>query len=242
MGNTPGAWMTWKGLASLLFAVACANPQGATPLPEPPSLNGGLIGAASQKDGGAFGTLATGVEITGQPGATAPRAIVRITNLDNAGVEPMDVEADADGGFSVILEVPEGNELRLQPILGGARGEPIDTLFLEEELQPALRHECLRVNSLQINFSASEGDSASTELENTCDGAATIDSSGTRLGLTEFALGTNLPLVIPAGERATVQIDRDPTASSALEDVLFLEVSVDGERRRLPITLYTPER
>ena len=211
-------------------------------MPEPPALDPTKVGEQPM----IFVTNDGVVSLGGEPGATAPRTTVRITNLDDTAA-PIETRAGADGSFQVTLEVPLGDELRLQPILGGERGAPLDLLRATDgTFVPSPRHDCFRIESgLELEFAGVRGGSVETEavqLENGCDQEASVDSSGTRLGLTAFALGTNLPIVVPPQSSATVLVERDSTVTDEQEDVLFLTVNIDGVGRRYPITLFAPAR
>jgi hypothetical protein len=217
----------------LVVAAACSSANEATPIPEPPSLNPDKIGIPTGPS-----VVDTSITIQGQPGATAPRATIRVTNLDSA-VEPVEVRADRSGGFEVRLEVPDGHEVRIQALSGDRRSEPVDFVHSDRELAASVRHACFRITSgLDLVFD--QAPSAEILLENTCAADATVDAAGTRLALSDFALETALPIVVPAGGSAVVRIEHAPASRDEREDVLFLNVGVDGELRRYPVTLFAP--
>jgi hypothetical protein len=216
-----------------VVAEACSSANEATPIPEPPSLDPERVGLPPGPS--LFGALIT---IQGQPGATNPRATIRVTNLDSA-LEPVEVRADRSGGFEVQVEILEGNEVRLQALADDRRGDPVDFIYATEALEAPSRHACFQITSgLDLVFG--EEPIAEILLENACAADATVDAAGTRLALSDFALETALPIVVPAGESAVVRIEHASASREEREDVLFLNVGVDGELRRYPVTLFAP--
>jgi hypothetical protein len=213
-------------------ALGC-GPQGATPMPEPPSIDGGRIGP------GPLGIVALSephlVPIEGAPGAATAGATLRAINLD-LDVPVVSATVAADGSFTTSVLASAGNELRFQALLQGGRSAPADFVYTSaggDQLTPSQRFACLALSpGFDLDLSASG--SASLRLENSCAGGVTLASPRLRSG-GSFALDPALPLVIPAGGEGSLELR---LTSPGAEDVLFLDVTQGTQTLRYPIGLF----
>lgn len=227
----------------LAAAVVCSlgatqcGPQVATPMPEPPSIDGDKIGL----DDGAVIALSEPhpLNIVGEPGAVSAGSIVRVLNLDetNAAVS---AQADADGAFEVTLMVSDGDELRFQALQHGVRSEPVDFIhgsLAADVLTPSPRHACVVLQpGLELRYG--ELGPRALRVLNDCADPLSLAAPRLRLGGGDFELETELPLVVSPASEATLDISLLELAPPAREDVLFIELSVAGETIRYPIGLY----
>jgi hypothetical protein len=224
------------GCAISGVALLCAcGPSVATPMPEPPSLDGGRIALAP-------GVVPLSephpVAIEGAPGAATPGALVRALDLDDTG-PAVTAQAGADGAFTLTLYASDGDELRLQAVSAGVRSEPVDLLHPDGgSLTPSPRHACVALApGLELPFSA---ELVELRIENQCSESITLDNPRLRLDNGEFELATALPLSVPAGGEATLAVRRLLAPPPAREDVLFVDVDLGGLVIRYPIGLFSP--
>jgi hypothetical protein len=233
-------WPRGFRLGALLLALwstAGALGCGATPMPEPPSLDGGRIGP------GPVGIVALSephnVPIAGAPGAATPGATLRALNLD-LDLPAVSATVAPDGSFSSSVLASAGNELRFQAVLEGMRSAPADLLYTSQggdQLTPSPRLDCLRLTpGFDLDLPASG--SARLRIENSCAGAATLASPRFRSG-GRFALDTSLPLEIPAGGEGNLDVR---LTSPAAEDVLFFDVTQGTQTLRYPIGLFAAQQ
>lgn len=222
----PSVWV------AVLLLFGCSGPKGATPIPEPPSLDPTLVSVG-------LGVLIDSqVTLEGQPGATSGDATIRAINLDSRA-EPAEADVDTDGSFTLTLDLPLGAEVRVQPARGDARGASHDWLRAEEGLVPPPRHACVRLTT-DLLFAADGREHV--RVENDCASAATILPVGVRLGLPDFTLPTDDPLTVAPGARGALAIEFARQDPAGREDVLFFQVSVEGVERRHPVTVFARER
>lgn len=219
--------------AMALTVAACSTPGVATPLPEPPSLDATKISAP-----GVMTALnPTPLDIRGSAGAAPSRATLRATNLDSTA-PPVTTTADDQGAFLLTILVSSGNELRLQAIVGAARSAPLDFTYTQA-LAPSVRETCVTVSpGFELSFGA-PGASRLT-LANGCSGAITLSDPRLRLGLPDFQLRTALPLDVVSGASAGLDVAFQRADASEREDVLFVTLTVGGQTRRYPFTLFAP--
>jgi len=220
-------------LWSTAGALGC-GPQGATPMPEPPSIDGGRIGP------GLLGVIALSephqVPIVGEPGAATPGATLRALNLD-LDLPVVSATVAPDGSFSTAVLASTGNELRFQAVREGMRSTPADFLYTSaggDQLTASQRFACLALSpGFELDLPVSG--SARLRIENSCDGALTVATPRFRSG-GRFTLDSSLPLEIPAGGEGTLDLR---LASPGAEDVLFLDVAQGAQTLRYPVGLFS---
>lgn len=217
-----------------LLLLACSSPRGATPMPEPLSIDPNRFPNIVVANSDRF------VEaISGDTGAAPSRALVRLTNLDSAS-DSLTTVADAQGRFYLDLGelVRTGDELRLQAVRDGERGPPLD-LQTDPFVAPSERHGCVGVfPGSELVFTAAR---AELEFTNLCVSDVSIANARTRLGAAEFrGVAPELPLVLQPNESARVEVLLDLESGAELEEILFLDVTAEGRALRYPVTLYFP--
>jgi hypothetical protein len=209
-------------------------------MPEPPSLDGGLIGLAP------VGIVVLSeprlLPIAGQPGAATPGASVRVIDLDtrDPGVS---TTAASDGSFALTVPVRSGDELRLQAQTDSARSEPVDLIYRSVEpvdtLEPSPRHDCVTLDpGFEVAFAGSA--SRSLRVQNACSGPIVLAAPRFRLDGADFELESVLPLTLPAGSEGRLDLTRLSPTPPAREDVLFVDVSLADQVLRYPIGLFAP--
>ncbi len=218
-----------------LLSLACEGPRGASPLPEPPAIDGSRIGSGPSL---APASLPAEIEITGDRASASPGATLRVTNLDTTD-EPVTTTVTDDGRFSVLVSVSPGDELRFEAFRGELRSEPVDRI-IDGELTPAPRHDCIALTpGYVVEFDGSTAESLF--IDNQCDAPAVVQDPRFRLGLPDFALTTALPVTIEPGRSASLRFSYDPQSSETPEDVFFVDIDVNGEALRYPIGLSSIE-
>lgn len=233
-------WLRGFRLGALLLTLWSAAGTlgcGATPMPEPPSIDGGLIGP------GPMGIIALSephqVPIAGQPGAATPGATLRAINLDRE-VPIVSATVAADGSFSSSVLASNGDELRFQALLGGMRSLPSDFLYTSlggDQLTPSPRFGCLAL-SPGFDLDVPASGSARLRIENSCDSAVSLATARFRSG-GSFTLDTLLPLDIPAGGKGTLDVR---LTAPVAEDVLFVDVTQGTQTLRYPIGLFSEQQ
>lgn len=245
---------TLRTASMLAAAIVCSfgatqcGPQVATPMPEPPSIDGGKIGPDD------IGVVALSephpLPIRGEAGAVTPGSIVRVLNLDETSAA-VSAQADADGAFQLTVMVSSGDELRIQAVQGSVRSEPVDFihggLASVDALVPSPRHPCVVLQpGLELRFADLELRSAELgprplRVLNDCADPLSLADPRFRLDAGEFDLDSELPLTVAPASEATLDISLLQLPPPAREDVLFIDLSVGGETIRYPIGLYAPD-
>jgi hypothetical protein len=218
----------------LFAATACGSEWTATPLPEPPALDGSRIRRPD------ITTAFVGtVWIAGDAKSASAGATLRVTNLDSTD-DPVTTTVASDGSFTIEVVAETGDEVRIDAVTRHGRSEPVD-LIVDDELTPSPRHDCVRlVPKFSVEFL--EGSRAEElTVHNLCDLEIALADPRARLGLEEFTLESELPLTIPAGESAALEYGFAAGSPGESEDVFFIDIEVDGELIRYPLTLYAPE-
>jgi hypothetical protein len=219
------------------LALGC-GPQGATPLPEPPAL--ATSGIRLSPTVGAVPLVWPAIiSVEGAEGTVSVGAMVRVTNLDDRGPTTVATSNDV-GAFVLRLTASPGNELRLDAEFSNTlRSAPIDLVFTGSALMSSTRFGCLTVQpDLELPFA--QPGSQRLVLANACATPITVQSASARLSLPDFTLTTALPLSIPVGNRATLDVEFNPSSPEPQEDVLFLLLDDGASTLRYPITLYRP--
>jgi hypothetical protein len=241
---------TRSSASALALAIVCSlaatwcGPQVATPLPEPPSIDGRKIGP----DLDVITVLSEPhpLSIVGEVGAVTPGSVVRVLNLDETSAA-VSAQAGADGAFEITVMVSSGDELRFQAVQGNVRSEPVDFihggLAAAAALTPSPRHACVVLQpGLELRYD--ELGPRPLRVLNDCAEPLSLAAPRFRLGEGEFEIDleseSQLPLVVPPGSEATLDISLLELPPPAREDVLFIDFSVGGETIRYPIGLYAP--
>ena len=216
-------------LACALGALAgCEGSRGATPLPEPPALDGDRIDLPEVMPASQDLISVVGASRSATPGST-----VRVTNLDTTD-EPATALVESDGSFVVQVRATRGDELRFEAEKNGERSDALD-FIVDVPLEPSPRHDCIRIDpEFRLEFLDSP-DTQQIFVQSTCDEAASLDNARTRLSRDEFTISGDFPLDLAARDDAAFDIDFD--GESPAEDVLFVDIELNGVSIRYPITL-----
>lgn len=223
-------------LAFGLLSLGCEGPRGASPLPEPPAIDGSRIGFGHSI---APASVPADIELTGDRASASPGATLRVTNLDTTD-EPVTTTVADNGSFTILVSVSPGDELRFEAFRGDYRSEPVD-LVIDSELTPAPRHDCIALTpGYVLEFDGSTAESLF--IDNQCDAAAVIQDPRFRLDLPDFALTTAaLPVTVEPGRSTSLRFNFAPQAAGPREDVFFVDIDVNGEVLRYPIGLSSVE-
>jgi hypothetical protein len=230
--------------SSLWFASGC-GPGAATPMPEPPSLVD-LARVGPPPVGTEAQSTANGEahEIDGQPGSVPGNAVVRVTNLDGTDTA-YSTTAFSDGHFKVDVPVVYGNELRFEWLRGGKRSKPVDALFLKDlqtpadfQLQPSARFDCVSLKpGFVLDFALAQAITLSVQIDNQCSAEVSLDSQALRRMWPEFSTLTTLPLAVPAGTSASLDVAYSRMNAAGAEDTLLFKLTQGGTTIRYPVTL-----
>jgi hypothetical protein len=219
-----------------LLSIACEGPRGASPLPEPPAIDGSRIGVGNSI---VPASVPVDIEIVGERASASPGATLRVTNLDTTD-DPVTTTVSDDGRFSVVVSVSPGDELRFEAFRGEYRSDPVD-LVSDDALSPAPRHDCITLTpGYLVEFDGSTAESLF--IDNQCDSPAVVQDPRFRLDLPDFALTTaGLPITVEPGRSTSLRFSFDPQAAGVREDVFFTDIEVNGEVLRYPIGLSSVE-
>jgi hypothetical protein len=210
-------------------------------MPEPPSLDGSLIGP-SLLPGPTINVLSDPepVRLAGRAGAATPGAQVQVLDLDGAQ-PPVTATVGADGSFEVTVLASGGDELRFQVRQRGERSVPVDFIYAsdtEDLLTPSPRHACVVLQpGFEVELAAGR---ASVRLQNDCPALIQLASPRFRIGA-DFALLTALPLVVASGEFVALEIELRNPPPPAREDIWFVDVTLGSSPLRYPIGVFADE-
>lgn len=180
--------------------------------------------------------------VLGAPGTVPARATVRITNLDRQ-TATVATTATPDGSFLAVAVATAGEELRFEWARDGLRSAPADGVVLEKDVgartigvRPSPRFDCVVLSpGYALDFS-SEGARA-LAIQNDCDAPITLASPRARLGLPDFGASLPSPLEVAAGGQSELSFEFSPTGEGDREDVWFVDVTLEAETLRYPVTL-----
>jgi hypothetical protein len=221
---------------SLLGLVACDANWTATPLPEPPALDGERIHTPE-----IMPAAAGELTIIGDPSSVSAGATLRILNLDTTDA-PFTSRVEGDGSFELQVSADAGDELRIEAFNENGRSGPLDYLALQDGLVPSPRHDCVRlIPETTLEFGSSP-DSADLVVQNRCDDELVLDNPRARLELPDFRLQSELPQTLAPNGSAALEFEFLEESAEAREDVFFVDIEVLGEVIRYPVTLSAPER
>jgi len=85
-----------------------------------------------------------------------------------------------------------------------------------------------------------DGAEQSIAIQNQCGFDVSFANSRARLGLTDFALQSPLPLDVPAHGLTELKVLFTRAQAGARDDTLFLDVTGNAQVIRYPFTLATP--
>lgn len=229
----------------VLAGTACGNPRDATPLPEPPGLDLDRIGPAAAPTEYRPDVYPIPIHMAGEPGSAPAGALIQVTNLELPD-PPSVATVAANGSFAVSLMGGSGDELRFQLVVDGQRGAPLDAFYVDPStpgaqnyLTPSMRHDCLSLSpGFEVTFE--NMGVAGLVLDNGCDGGVTIGNARSRSGASTSRVSNPLPVVLAAGETASLSLEFAGSAFQSSEDTLFVDATLGGRAIRYPITLFAP--
>ena len=219
------------------LSLACEGPRGASPLPEPPAIDGSRIGFGNSI---APAAVPADIELVGDGASASPGSTLRVTNLDTTD-EPVTTTVTDEGRFSILVSVSPGDELRFEAFRGELRSDPVDLIIDSSGLTPGPRHGCIAFTpGYAVEFDGSTAESLF--IDNQCGAPAVVQDPRFRLALPDFALSTPaLPVTVAPGRSASLRFGFEPQAAGIREDVFFADIDVDGEVLRYPIGLSSVE-
>jgi hypothetical protein len=212
-------------------------------MPEPPTVfDLTTVGQPTRLDAVATGKEPDAKTISVFEGRLPAHSTVRVMNLDR--LDPtVAVDVPEGSGAELIVSVTDGEELRFEAISGELRSQPADAIFVLDDalsgrfhLAPAERFACLKL-APGYRIDVNGATRATLSLENGCASPLTLDNARSRLALPDFTLASALPIEVAAAASTELTIDFAPAAPGAREDVLFVDVTLDGTTLRYPFTL-----
>lgn len=165
-----------------------------------------------------------------------------IPKLDLDTTDPVvATTADTTGSFSISLPVVVGNVLRFQAASDGVRGAPVDGRVEASGLLAAVDGPaCVEIDpGYELVFSASTT-SGSVRITNGCAASITVSGSTLRLGLPEFTPEAVQPGVLAVGASTSRAASYTPSTQVEPEDVMFIDITVNGVTVKYPFTLRGP--
>jgi hypothetical protein len=230
------------GFAGVWLLASACGPGVATPMPEPPTVFD--LTAVGQPSGlvAAAGKEPDSKTIHVFEDRLPAHSTVRVTNLDR--MDPtVAVDVPEGRGTDLIVSVIDGEELRFEAVTGELRSEPADAIFVLDDplsgafhLAPAERFACLKLEP-GYRLDITGATRATLSLENGCASPLTLDNPRSRLALPDFTLDTAPPIEVAAAASTELTVDFAPAAPGVREDVLFIDVTLDGTTLRYPFTL-----
>jgi hypothetical protein len=216
--------------ALALLLAGCSS----TPVPQPPPGDLDLAKVVVPDEQPA---TTGGLIIQGEPGAAPPGSVLRITNLDSAD-PPWSVPIDDDGSFSATIAADFVDELRFQIRIGEERLPPKDVVIAGGGFAEVPRIGCFPIdkeldlgtgpvgtelsNALTLQHGCSTDAAFELVFLRTNDPAFGIDVPPTTLA-PDVALDYGVTLTPEAGEQ---------------EEILFLNITAEGQSARYPVTLF----
>jgi hypothetical protein len=112
-------------------------------------------------------------------------------------------------------------------------------LDLVDTLEPSPRHECVTLDpGFELDFAGSS--SRSLRVRNACSGPIVLADPRFRLDGADFALESVLPITLPAGSEGLLDLRLLSPTPPPREDLLLVDISLDGRVLRYPIGLFAP--
>lgn len=218
-------------LGALLFFSCGLTACVATPIPDPPSLDPPDLDRIYEA-----GTSAGEIDIDGMAGAVDPGAVVVAVNLD-AMDPPVRVEADIDGGFSMIVPGFPTHLVRMHAELDDARSPPVDFVATgggtPVPFDPPLA-DCLTI-PVELAFgrvAIGATDTVSIPIANDCAADVEIDAIALRVPTAGLNVVTAAPLTVAASTEAVIEVEVAPASAGPLEEVLLLSIAAPEMGRR----------
>ncbi len=214
--------MTRLGVAAALLFASCS----VSPVPDPPNLD---------LDKMTVDIAGSVPVIVGAPGAAEPLGEAWGVDLEGTS-PPITARVAADGSFRLGPIGRPSGEVRIQVRTATDRSEPIDATLVAGALFEVARplDDCLSLTPrLEIPLSPS----TTIRVQNGCAADVTIGTLRLRAPVSTITIDTPAPLAVPIGESRDVQITFSPTDMSAVEEILFLDVTAPS-MERLPVTLF----
>lgn len=216
--------------AVLLLIGACLGACSVSPVPEPPDdaepdppeLPGPVEWVGCP--------VCDAIGIHGDAGAAVDAKSIWAVNLDRTE-PPASAEVNEDGSFDLFIVATGGDELRIEAHDGPLHSAPLELQLLEDEsgFVPASRPfaDCLSVEP-ELSFAdvaPGESEQATIALRHDCDSTLVIESIGTHLPTSSFAIvGPEAPLALDPGVNGTINVTF--TAPDDFGSVLLLEEAV----------------
>jgi hypothetical protein len=214
--------------------LAACGPGAATPMPEPPSIDVSRVASAEDAVAQLGGPMP--IQLIGDVGAATPSSTVRVLNLDDLR-EAVATTADAEGRFALAVIANAGDELRFEASTKDGFSAPVDARVMDDLSGIAIsrRPDCLALES-GYALELTPGKTGSVRLMNECDGEVSVDDVRLRRGDAGFSIASATPFALSPGASTSVDVQLTP-GSTPTQDVLFLELTVEGQAARYSVSL-----
>lgn len=220
-----------------LFAAALAlllSGCSSTPVPQPPpgDLDLAKVVVPDQQP-----ATSGGLTIDGQPGAAPPSSVLRITNLDSAD-PPWSIIIEDDGSFSATIAAEFVDELRFQIRVGEQRLPPRDVVIADGGFAEVPRIGCFPIDK-ELDLGTGPVDavlSNALTLQHGCSTDAAFELVFLRTNDPSFGIDVPPTTLAPG-----VALDFGATLTpepGEQEEILFLNITAEGQSARYPVTLF----
>lgn len=228
--RSPSSLVFATSLAGCMLAgCVLAGCTGST-LPEPPPgepdpIDPGLVSPGLEEIAGLH-------RVIGAPGSVASGLTVWGVNLDDQQ-SPLRTTAGADGSFELPLSAMLGEELRLHATDGTAWSAATDLIVTSVELLASDRPSCLDAPTVAI-FPPASGTSLEVPFASSC---AQTELTAVSFRTPPQSVVVDAPDLGPTSDFALTvrQVGEQPE-----EAVLFVEVLLDDQAFRYPVTVVVP--
>jgi hypothetical protein len=172
--------------------------------------------------------------IRSSAGAVEPGQEVWVWNLESRDLQGS-VRAGPDGRFDMLIWYDVGDELRVQVRSELGRSIPLDVEMVSGtgSVRAPSRSACVEV---PLELDLEERSSARLRFGHQCSSAVSLVDVRWRDGSAGFAIET--PSLGPLSPGETSMTIEAPASPGFSEDILFIELEVDDQPERHPVSIY----
>ncbi len=223
----------------LLFVTLAAVSCNVSPQPVPPP---DISVSALTVDEPTLGTL----RVVGAPGAVAPAGSpLRITNIGNVSGTASRVETTvaSDGSFSAEIAGSLGDHLKLSVLVEENVPEPVVVDTADGIAAEAVQFDCVLIlpEEDQVAFPLTAVDFTSTVnvvVENNCDDDIIVNETTFALDEGSYTTDFVTPATITVDDATAIPVEYGPSAEGDHEDVLVIEIELNGQLDIRVLDLY----